>query len=188
MREAFLGGTFDPIHIGHVWIAQLVCEGLKLDKVHIVPNYSKASSKWNKSVIASNEQRLHMCKLAIKGFKQIDVCSWEIDNKKLYTYQTVSHFFKEEKLKWIVGGDWLERLKTFKRYETLNEMCDFIVVDRPGELYQTRHPSVLYKPCVEFQLSSSYIRYRIKAGLVISGLINKDVEKFIKKEGLYVSC
>lgn len=189
MNEAYLGGTFDPIHVGHLWIAQQICEGLKLDRVCIVPNYSKASSKWDKRVVASNEQRLEMCKLAVRGMKQIDVCQLEIEFKYLYTYQTVEHILSYRsvadylKVKWIVGGDWFDLLKTFKNYERLVQKCEFIVIDRPGVQNVT---ALLYKPVIEFKLSSSCIRQRLLTGLPVTGLVTKDVERFIKKEGLYV--
>lgn len=189
MNEAFFGGTFDPIHIGHVWIAQQVCEDLNLDRVNIVPNYSKASEKWNKKVIASNEQRLKMCKLATKDFKKLSVCSWEIESKSLYTYLSVLHFHSDNKVKWIVGLDWLNKLKTFKKYETLEKLCEFIVVDRPkvNDLTVDLKKAIIYKPEVNFQLSSTYIRQRIKNNLPITGLVHKDVERFIKKESIYES-
>jgi nicotinate-nucleotide adenylyltransferase len=182
MKVAYLGGTFDPVHVGHLWIAQQVCEAHNFDKVFLVPNYSKASSKWNKKVIASNEQRLKMCRLSVKGFEKVSVLSLEIEQKILYTYLTVSLLkCSNERVNWIVGADWLDKLDTFKEYDKLKEVCNFIVINRPGE----KTTGLIGVPSIEFKLSSSMIRERISQSLPIKGLVTKEVEKFIEKENLY---
>lgn len=187
MKIAFLGGTFDPIHVGHIWIAQQVCEAYNLDKVFIVPNYGKSSAKWNKDVVASNTQRLEMCRLAVRGFKQLEVCSIEIEKRFQYTYQTVLFLkstFKLDKVSWIVGSDWVSKLDTFQRTDILHDNCFFIVIDRIGADAIT---SIVQIPKVRFGLSSTYIKERIRDGKPITGLVPRSVEMFIKKENLYVS-
>ena len=89
---------------------------------------------------------------------------------------------RKEKVKWIIGSDWLKKLDTFKNYEELKKTCEFIIIDRPGNLKVT---ALVQKPQIEFNLSSTIIRQRIKNNLPIRGLVPRNVEKFIKEHKIY---
>jgi nicotinate-nucleotide adenylyltransferase len=185
MKIGFLGGTFDPIHIGHLWTARQVQEKMNFDHMYIVPNYSSASTHWDKSVSASDEDRLVMCNLSILRFEELKVNSIEINNKFQYTYQTMKWYkdnFPNSELTWIIGSDWKTIKTKFKNFAELNKICKFINIQRPG--FNSKYENI--KLDVSFDISSTTIRKRIMKKQSISGLVTPEVESYILAKGLYI--
>jgi len=175
---AVLGGAFNPIHNGHLWIAQQIYELDYIDKVLIIPC---SSNNYGKEVI-SDEHRINMCKLACKDF-DFEVLSVEIDRNHKYTYETILFLKKyyDYNIHWIVGSDWANKLNTFKKYNFLKENCNFIIINRP--MMFEKNSGI--EQTIGLQLSSSNIRDRIKDNKIITGLLPISVERYIKKNSLY---
>ncbi|MCA9409233.1 MAG: nicotinate-nucleotide adenylyltransferase [Candidatus Omnitrophica bacterium] len=187
-RIGILGGTFNPIHNGHLIIAQLVLEKLGLDKVVFVPSYLPPHKK--KAEILSGKDRLKMCQLAVKGHSHFEVSNVEIKRGgKSYTVDTVEWFIgqypKGTKFYFIIGEDNLSSLLSWKRIQDLLKMVRFVVVSRHT---QQRNKSLvkcltILTPLIE--ISSSQLRRRIVQGKTIEYFMPKEVVQYIQKNKLY---
>lgn len=191
-RIGVLGGTFNPVHIGHLAIAQMAREAVKLDKVIFVP------SNWpphkNESNIAPARDRYNMVRLAVKGNPGFETSDFEIKNEgKSYTIDTLWHFRrifpKEAKLFFIIGGDTLSQLKNWRYIEDILKIATFIVVNRPGQFKKEKGIKVNYysvsMPGID--ISSSYVRSRIAQNKTMTYFVPDSVLKYIKKNKLYKS-
>jgi len=134
-RIGILGGTFNPIHIGHLAIAEWSYEKLKLDKVIFVPTYLPPH-KSSRGVIDA-KTRYKMVELAIKDNPHFEISDFEIKKGgKSYSIDTVRYFSekfnKDTKLYFIIGEDCLSTLHKWKEIEKLVSLASFVVVNRPG--------------------------------------------------------
>ena len=134
-RIGILGGTFNPVHIGHLTIAQMVHEQLELDKVIFVPS-NLPPHKSSKRVVSSKD-RCHMLRLAIKGNSHFDISDFEVKKRgKSFSIDTVSYLRDRypcgTKLFFIIGSDLLEALHTWKRIDEMLKIATFVAVNRPG--------------------------------------------------------
>ncbi len=188
MRIGVLGGSFDPIHFGHLLMAQSAVEALKLDVVFFVPAFC-SPFKSKPSLLAASK-RLVMVKEAIKGNKAFKLYDGELRRGEVsYTIDTL----KEMKTKYpwsnfylLMGGD---HLRTFHRwkdpYGILN-LARLVILNRPGfdKNYPKRWPYLkINMPAVD--ISSSDIRQRLKTEKSIWYLTPKAVIRYIKHCRLY---
>ena len=208
MRIGILGGTFNPIHIGHIRGAISTYETFLLDKMIFLPT---GIPPHKKDDVANAEYRYEMIRLTIEELEFCEVSRYEIDlNRVNYTIDSVRHFRKlypNNELFFIVGTDAFYYLSTWKDYKELIELITFIVVRRPE--YETsiilnKYKNVVHFKEVErkgkyraeprrvyiytppaFDVSSSMIRNKIKRGECIKYLVPEKVEKFIFEKGLY---
>lgn len=208
MRIGILGGTFNPIHIGHIRGAISTYETFLLDKMIFLPT---GIPPHKKDDVANAEYRYEMIRLTIEELDFCDVSRYEIDlNRVNYTIDSVRHFrkiYKKSELFFIVGTDAFYYLSSWKQYKELIELITFIVVRRPE--YETSIILNKYKNMVHFKeivekkkyraeprkvyiytppafdVSSSMIRNKIKRGECIKYLVPEKVEKFIVEKGLY---
>ncbi|MFC1944424.1 nicotinate-nucleotide adenylyltransferase [Chloroflexota bacterium] len=197
-RTGILGGTFDPIHCGHLVIAGEVQSRLGLDEVVFIP----AGQPWLKSDIAvtSGVHRLRMLMLAVEGLPGFVVSTIEIDRSgPSYSVDTVSALAaergREVDLYFILGIDALAELPLWKEPGRMVEMCRLVGVSRPG--WESFDPSSLEEalPGISSRLiildlpladvSSTDIRRRVSAGLSIRDLVPGEVEDYIIEHGLY---
>ena len=208
MRIGILGGTFNPIHIGHIRGAISTYETFLLDKLIFLPT---GIPPHKKDDVANAEYRYEMIRLSIEDLQFCEVSRYEVDlNKVNYTIDSIEHFkktFPKDELFFIVGTDAFYYLSSWKNYKRLVELIAFIVVRRPE--YETKiilkkyenmikfyhidikakHPAkpktvYIYTPPA-FDVSSSMIRNKIKRGECIKYLVPEKVEKFIFEKGLY---
>jgi len=208
VRIGILGGTFNPIHIGHIRGAISTYETFLLDKLIFLPT---GIPPHKKDDVANAEYRYEMIRLSIEDLQFCEVSRYEVDlNKVNYTIDSIEHFkkrFPKDELFFIVGTDAFYYLSSWKNYKRLVELIAFIVVRRPE--YETKiilkkyenmikfhhidikakHPAkpktvYIYTPPA-FDVSSSMIRNKIKRGECIKYLVPEKVEKFIFEKGLY---
>lgn len=187
-RIGILGGTFNPIHIGHLTIAQMVCEQLKLDKVLFVPS-NLPPHKSGKGVV-SPKDRAHMIRLAVRGNSHFQVSDFEIKKKgKSYSIDTVSYFRdlypRGTKLFFIIGSDLLPTLHTWKRINEIQEIVTFAAVHRPG--FKGKKSKIKVKPITipGLQTSSSYVRQRMISGKTVKYLVPDNILRYIEDKKLY---
>ncbi len=187
-RIAILGGTFNPIHVGHLTIAEMVREEFGLDKVIFVP-CDLPPHKNSKGVITARE-RLQMIRLAIKDNPYFEASDFEIKRGgKSYSIDTV-RFFKDQypkgtKIFFIIGGDHLATLHTWKRIEEVIRIVSFVAVYRPG--FQEKESKIRVKSIVipGVHTSSSHIRERIRRGKSVKYLVPENVIRYIEKKNIY---
>ena len=187
---AIFGGTFNPVHLGHLVAAQTALETLKLNRVIFVPS-SKPPHKLEKD-LASAADRFKMVKLATENHPRFDVSDWEIKRGgKSYSIDTARFFRKKyplpAQLFFIIGGDELIALPAWKDFEQLLELLTFVAVNRPGykKSPESRRISHLAVEMPDIDLSSSLIRERVRAGQSVRFLVPDPVALYIEKKGLY---
>ena len=129
-----LGGSFNPVHLGHIRICEAILARFPVEKCLLMPAYQNPN-KWT-TELASAEHRVNMIKLAISEFKElgIDYSTWEIDQQKTsYTIQTLQHFHEQKKdVLFIMGSDAFCDIASWKSYRELFSLADFAVVSRPS--------------------------------------------------------
>ena len=199
---AIMGGTFDPIHYGHLATAEAVLHRFNVDKIIFMPtghSYMKENGEGEK--VTPNEQRFMMTSLATVRNKNFLTSRIEIDRKgKTYTVDTIEEIRKlcgpDVHIYFITGADAIEQIMTWKNPEKLFSLCDFIAVTRPGynknKLYEEigeimgKYKSrIYYMQVPALEISSSDIRKRVAAGQPIKYLLPESVEEYIEKFGLY---
>ena len=199
MKIGVLGGTFDPVHIGHLMVADEVTARLDLAEVLFIP----AGQPWLKagSRILAAEHRLQMVRLAIAGKSDFKLSTMEIERTgPTYTVDTIRELEKEfgadDEFFFILGWDNLEGLPRWHQPSQLISICRLVAVPRVGfpvpdlDSLEVAIPGVskrvvmLDKP--EVDISASVIRESVRRGLPISHLVPETVEKYIKEQGLYL--
>jgi len=194
-----MGGTFDPIHMGHLVTAEEARQQFALDRVVFVPaGYPPHKEK---GAVTDPEHRYLMTTLAVMSNPFFTVSRVEIERKEAsYTINTVRYFAERlpgRRLFFITGADAILEILTWKDYRELLELCTFIAVTRPGypldqvcDTVAPKIPGLLEK--VHFleipalAISSTYIRERVSRGLTIKYLTPEPVEQYIHKHGLYL--
>ncbi len=134
MKKIILfGGSFDPIHLGHIHIALSSLKELDADKVVFIPAFSP---RW-KDLLASSEDRLNMLKLAIKDYPQFEINTIELDSKEdvNYTYTTVKRIIKKEKAEYylLIGSDQQNKLDKWYKIDELSKLVRIICYKRKNE-------------------------------------------------------
>jgi nicotinate-nucleotide adenylyltransferase len=198
-RIGILGGTFNPIHCGHLIIAESVREGFGLERVLLIP--SGLPPHKPDSEVIDPEQRYEMVRRAAGSNQFFEASRVEIDtNGYTYTVNTLQALKKtygdETALYFIIGADVIPELTSWKEFRTVFGLCEFIAVRRPGfgkksiEAVIKRLKSeyaarinLVDAPLID--ISSSEIRERCAAGKSIKYLVAEGVEDFIKVGGLY---
>ena len=183
MRIGIIGGTFNPIHYGHLVSASEVCNKFKLDKVIFIP--SALNPLKNTSNLADAHHRLKMIKLATAGNPLFEASDIEIKRGGAsYTIDTIKAFVKkygkDVNIYFIIGADAFLEINSWASPDELLKMCKFIVTTRPGYDVKKEKTKITY-----LEISSSDIRKRITSGAPIKYLLPESVEDYIYKHRLY---
>jgi nicotinate-nucleotide adenylyltransferase len=187
MKIGILGGTFNPVHIGHLILAEEIREKLGLNKVIFVPAFLPPH-KENGS-IASAAARLAMVRMAVKTNPNFFVSDVEIKRKgKSYTIDTVKEFNKiypEDELYFITGSDLLNYLDDWKDLRNIIQIVKFVVATRPG-FPLDKIPSYIKTVSIRaVDVSAFEIRQCIKEKRSFRYLVPESVLKYINKKRLY---
>ncbi|HUS58345.1 MAG TPA: nicotinate-nucleotide adenylyltransferase [Planctomycetota bacterium] len=199
MKIGVLGGTFNPVHIGHLILAEQVRCAARLEKVLFVPAHCPPHKATDE--MAPDEHRLHMVQLAVAGNPYFVVSEIELKRKGTsYTYDTMRLLCEEnpgDEFHFIVGGDTVPELPSWHRITDLLDICDFLIGDRPGHLVRwealeaalpSAQVSKLRKGVVytvPVGVASSDIRHRIRHNHTIRYLVPAKVEEYLTEHGLY---
>jgi nicotinate-nucleotide adenylyltransferase len=191
MRIGIYGGSFDPIHHGHLELSQTALRALNLDKIILVPSSGTGHYK-EECNIASNHDRLAMLHLATDSIPQLEISTWELDKPKFtYTIHTLRHFRDTSPdnavFYLLVGGDWKNKIHSWYQGEQLLSEFHIAFFSRPGEenkQEQTNH-NVTYINMPLIDVSSSVIREKIKQGKSIHGMVPQSIENYIQDKELY---
>lgn len=200
MKVGLMGGTFNPIHLGHLIISEYIRNNFPLDKIIFIPSGNPPHKDWGELI--DKEHRYNMALLATGSNLYFDVSLSEINRQgKSYTVETINEFksiYPNDDFFFIIGGDTLYELTKWHDYKTLFNITNFIVIDRPGfenrelkdtieELNRIYGVSIFYLKGPLIDISSTEIRQNLKQNKSIKYLVPKEVEDYISFHKLYIS-
>ena len=196
-KYGIFGGSFNPIHYGHLMICEYIKEEMGLDKVIFIPTGNPP----HKELELSAEDRYEMVRLAISPNPDFEISDIETTRvKKSYTVDTIRELkkiYKEEKLYFLIGLDSLFQLKTWMKIGDLSQEIEFVVALRPGYLDKEEvnkeidflrenfgtKINLIKTPL--YEISSTDLRDRIREGESLRYLIPKKVLDYIEESGFY---
>lgn len=186
------GGTFNPIHNGHVFIVKECIKRISMEKLFIIPAKIPPHKKNNEDII-DGIHRINMCKLAFENISKSEVSDFELKSLGVsYTINTVIHFqyfLKKSKMFLLMGEDMFYTFETWKDYKKILDMVSLIVIPRGiDSLIKsnniTRNINILNVAAPN--ISSTQIRKNIACGKSINDLVPDKVVSYIKKNKLYL--
>lgn len=198
MKIGVMGGTFDPIHNGHLIISEYIRDYLDLDEIIFIP-VGQPPHKDNRGVLSSFH-RFSMTKLAIDDNPKFSISAIEIKkNKTSYTYETILNLrenYRDADIYFIIGADSLFNLEEWYNFKELSKLIKFALWERTGyyrddiidriEILKDK-----YKAQIEYvegpiiEISSSQIRKRVSLKKSIKYLVPEEVKKYIEKNNIY---
>jgi len=198
-KIGIMGGTFNPVHNGHLKLSVAAKRLFKLNKVIFIPTGTPPHK--DTTNIADKEQRFKMVKIAVKGFKDFEVSRIEM-NRPGYSYAIDTFnilkrkYGEKVKLYYIMGLDSINEILTWKKPIELLKICQFIVATRPKAKVRTFKRVLKFPPIQQYVsnihlielnmgISSSEIRDRIGHGKIPRRYLPKAVAGYIEKHGLY---
>ncbi len=200
MKIGVMGGTFNPVHIGHLILAEQVRDVERLDRVlfmpALVPPHKPAAAD-----MASGEHRMQMVRLALAGNPFFEASDMELRRGGVsYTIDTISALRRQhpgDEFSFIIGGDSVPELASWYRVAELVNLCSFLIGERPGhairwEPLEKILPAATVNEMrtrvvcsVPVEVSSTDIRARIRSGRTIKYLVPQPVEDYLAEHGLY---
>ncbi|HYZ73588.1 MAG TPA: nicotinate-nucleotide adenylyltransferase [Chthoniobacterales bacterium] len=183
MRTGIYGGTFNPVHHGHLILARQALEEFKLDRLVFVPAAESPFKIQNHSAPAGD--RLAMLRLAIAGEDRFSVDPLEIERGGIsYSIDTVKMFRNRDpgaELFFLVGEDNADRLTEWHRFEELKKLVYFVVLSRSEDFQSPEYPVVQRR----IEISSTEIRNRVANQESITYLVPESVKHYIEQHQLY---
>lgn len=189
MRIGILGGTFDPIHNGHLYLAKKVLQRLRLKKIIFIPTYLTPHKR--DRIITPALHRYRMVKLAVSKNKRFEASDIEIRRKgRSYSVDTLKFLRKKygssAELFFIAGSDSLKDIDKWKNLKTITRLSTFVVVERPGFKLKDVPSDFMVLKINAKDISASAIRKNIKCGRGIKKTIPSSVKTYIGRHGLYL--
>jgi nicotinate-nucleotide adenylyltransferase len=190
MKLGLFGGSFDPVHLGHLLVAQAAREETELDRVYFIPAAQSPFKPGGAPAPAA--ERLRLLRLALAGATGCEIDDQEIRRGGVsYSIDTVRRYaerFSGATLYYLIGADQTAQLHLWREATELARLTEFLILPRPGEAPPAPPPNFRGRALRGWPLavSSSEIRSRIKAGAVISHLVPAAVEEAIRNNRLYL--
>ena len=198
-KIGILGGTFNPIHLAHLYIAYEAKNQLNLDKIIFMPTGSPPHKKDEEVLEAS--LRYNMVCEAIKNYEDFEISDYEIKKQGYsYTYETLEKFKTDDnELYFITGADCLLDVEKWKNPEEIFKLSRFVVFNRAGyskknlriqgdKIKEKFKTSIEFLDIIDLEISSSMIRERISEGKRVDFFVPKEVLDFIKDNNIYNYC
>ena len=213
LRLGILGGTFDPIHLGHLRMGEEICEDLELDKVMLIPGAFPPHKDGNR--VTPFKDRFFMAKTAVKNSSRLEVLDLEAQREgPSYSIETIREihllYKSDSKLFFIIGMDAFLDIKTWREYKELFYASNFVVLKRPGFSFEDLGPFVvslgvgfknidnnyysnpsgntlIYKDVTLLDISSTKIRELVIQKKSIRFLVPEVVRHYIAEKGLYIT-
>jgi nicotinate-nucleotide adenylyltransferase len=192
-RIGLLGGSFDPVHVAHVALAQTALRALGLAEVQLIP----AANPWQRSALrATAGQRLDMLQLAVAGHPGLAVNPIEIERGgPTYTIDTLRALPRDAHYVWLLGADQLANFCTWRDWQDIARLVDLAVATRPGTALNAppalaEHLRILGRevqelPFAPMPVSASQIRQRLAQDESTEGLLAAPVAAYIAAHHLY---
>lgn len=199
MNIGIMGGTFNPIHLGHLVLSEYIREGLGLDKIIFIPTGNPPHK--DKDEVIRSFDRKNMVELSIRDNPYFSISTIELDRKdKSYTIDTITGLkenYRDDNLIMIIGSDSLFSIETWKSCPNLLKEISFVVADRvlrenKSLIQEIKRLNKKYKSDIKYfdtpliEISSTEIRDRLKRGESIKYLVKEDVNKYIYENNLYL--
>ena len=188
IRLGVMGGTFDPIHFGHLVAASEAVSAFELAKVIFVPT----GEPWQKQTITDSEHRYRMTELAIAGNEHFEISRVDVDRPgPTYTVDTLCDIAAEHpdaELFFVTGADSISQIGSWKDAEKIWPLAHLVGVTRPGhslEVPKSPNGAVSLLEIPALAISSTDIRARVKAGKPIDYLLPEAVIDYIQQNDLY---
>ncbi len=195
LKIGIMGGTFNPVHNGHIAAAKAARDQFLLDKVLFITGGNPPHKK--KQPVLDAAARHKMVKLAIDGENKFEACDYEIEKKTFsYTFETLQYLkrqYKDAQLYFIVGADSFHNITDWYKPRTIMELCTILVYEREGydrqadleRIKKEYFCNVEFIESVRIDISSSEIRQAIADGKDASEFMPEAVNAFIMRNGLY---
>ena len=197
-KIGIMGGTFDPVHLGHIGVAEAALVEAGLDEVVFMPAYIQPFKQ--DRYIADSRDRYKMLELATLHDDRLTVSSYELDKEGIsYTYDTISAIFNEEHHKpfFLMGSDSLMKIESWHKGEELLGICNFVVGLRPTNdrnqvenhaknLIDKYGTEIVLLEKTMLPISSTMVRDLVIAKKPIAGLVSPLVEEYIYANELYI--
>lgn len=191
-----MGGSFNPIHLGHLNIGRAALESGVVEKVLFLPS---GNPPHKRAGLEDKQHRLAMARLAVDGEESMEICTEEIDREGvIYTVDTLTILHEKMpdcRFYYLIGADTLCVLHTWRRAEDVIRLCAFLVVMRPGEdeaqvmaaarRWREMGAEISFLPACMMDISSTQIRERMASGLSLDDLVPAQVEAYIRENDLY---
>jgi len=190
MKLGLFGGSFDPVHLGHLLVAQAAYEELELTRLFFIPAAQSPFKPERQPT--SPAQRLRLLRLALAGRAWCEIDDQEIRRGGIsYTIDTMREYrrrFPEGQFFYLIGADHVTKLPLWRDAEELAELAVFVVLPRPGEAVAPFPAPFRGRRLSGFpaSVSSSQIRARVKAGLPVDHLVPPAVAEAIGDNRLYL--
>lgn len=197
MKIGIMGGTFDPIHYGHLVAAEGACCQFEMEKVIFIPS-ANPPHKMHKKNISNPKCRLEMTSLAVFSNGKFEVSSLELERMgPSYTVDTlkiIKEIYKDAEIYFITGADAVLGIIAWDRVEELLQMATFVAATRPGFKLERLSQylenikgkeNIVVMEVPALAISSTDIRGRVKEGKPIKYLLPEPVESYIYRTGLY---
>lgn len=197
MRQiGLMGGSFNPIHCGHLNMARAALTCGAVEQVLFLPS---GNPPHKREGLADKRHRLAMAYLAVEGEAGMAVCTEEIERGGvIYTVDTLG-ILRERmpdcRFHYLIGADTLRVLHTWRHVEDVIRLCAFLVAMRPGEDeaqtralaedWRARGAQIAFLPARQLDISSTEIRRRLCCGGTLDGLVPRQVQRYIRAHGLY---
>lgn len=213
-RAGLFGGTFDPVHLGHLRAAEEIREILSLDKVYFIPAALAPHKRTANTTHPSH--RLEMLRLAVSDNSGFEICDYELrKDTPSYTVETLRHLKKtnpDSEYYFIVGNELFREIETWKEWRELFKLSNFAVITRPGywepdgaklplalendfSYYKEEENVTFYKDknsgliafskIMGLEISSTEIRHCVKSGRSVKYLVPASVEEYILRHRIY---
>jgi nicotinate-nucleotide adenylyltransferase len=187
-KIGIFGGTFNPVHNGHLALAKAALKQLSLEKIIFIPTF--ISPHKDTIELVSPQHRLKMLELAISGTAKFKTSRYELDRNQIsYSINTVKYlkrlYPQHTQFFFLIGADTLAEIEKWKDIDTLLKLCKFAVADRQGFGIAKKHGEIETIKMKPVDISSTEIRKRIKAGKSVKGFLPAAVECYIIKNNLY---
>lgn len=191
VKIGFLGGSFDPVHFGHLMAAQDAYEQMQLDRVVLVPA-AQAPLK-PQEIQSSGEDRLGMLRAATAWDTRFEISDFELRRGGMsYTIDSARHFraqYPNDQLYWIIGGDQLPQLHLWKDIAELAQLVEFVFLERPGYPAKARAdiPGLRLRRCDGhlLSISSTELRERTRRNLSLHYFMPHKAIAYIEERRLY---
>ncbi len=195
MRLAVFGGTFDPIHFGHLRIAEEARDRMKFDRVLFIPNY--VSPFKTEQGVTSGEQRAAMVEAAVADNPVFAVSRWEIEREHpsftVDTLRAIREEYTDAELYFLAGMDAVRDLPKWREPEALLDIARFVTATRPGvnvrdvldALPDPWEERITFMEMPGLDISATDLRARVASGRSLRYLTPPAVEQFIEKHRLY---
>lgn len=196
MKIGIVGGTFNPIHNGHLYMAYEAKESLSLDQIIIIPNYIPPHKDANER---NPEDVRQMLSLVFEGVEGFSVSTYELDKKGFsYSYETLEYFTKmnpNDEFYFIIGEDSYVDFSAWKNPQRILELAKLVIFERKfydeekmnkaREFIKKTGHEEIFLNSLTLEISSSDIRERVRKGKEIGFLVPREVKEYIIEKGLY---